>query len=125
MKFAFATGAIAIGFALLIAGTMWSTLFSGASTWTEEKAVRAAEVKARLNNLGPIVNSTRPSMHRGQDIGTLKAEFDALLLEEQQLNADFESAADRPKTTSKILRWSGIGLAVVGLIGWYAAKQST
>jgi hypothetical protein len=115
-------GIVGLGFVLLIASGVWPMLFRGSSSWTEEKALRAAEVKARLNNLGPIVNSTKPSMHRGEDTGTLKAEFDALILEEQQLNEEFESARDSPKTSSKILKWSGIGLAVIGLFGWYAMK---
>jgi hypothetical protein len=64
-------------------------------------------------------------MHRGADTGTLKAEFDALILEEKQLNEEFETARDRPENSSKLLKWSGISLAVVGLIGWYAVKQSS
>jgi hypothetical protein len=118
-------GALAMGLLLLVMSTLWSSLFPATSNWTEEKALRSAEVKTRLSNLGPIVNSTRPSMHRGPDPATLKAEFDALVLEDQKLNEEFQSARDKPNTASKFLKWSGISLAVVGLFGWYAAKQSS
>jgi hypothetical protein len=126
MKSAVPLGAIGLGFLLLLLSSLWSTLFPATSTWTEEKAIRSSEVKARISNLGPIIYSTKPiSMHRGPDPGSLKAEFDALVKENEQLDAEFESAATSPKTASRLLKWSGISLAIVGLIGWYAVKQSS
>jgi hypothetical protein len=121
---AIAFGALGLGFALLILSGLWTTLFPGTSSWTPEKSARSAEIKARLSNIGPLVMNPPRSMHAGQDAGTLKAEFDALKEEDAQLNAEFESARDTPRTASKILKWSGISLAVLGLVGFYAAKQS-
>ena len=86
--------------------------------------MRSTEVKARLSDLGPLVNPPNPRMHRGPDPATLKAEFDALMKENEQLDAEFSSAADSPKTASAILKWTGISLAVLGIIGWYAVKQA-
>jgi hypothetical protein len=125
MKAAIAFGAIGLGFTLLVLSSVWTSLFPGTSSWTPEKSARSAEIKARLSNLGPLVTNPSRSMHAGQDAGTLKAEFDALMKEDAQLNAEFESARDAPKTATKILKWSGIGLAVVGLLGYYAVKQTS
>jgi hypothetical protein len=125
MKSAIAFGVLALGLSLLVGATLWPTIFPTTSSWTPEKSERAAEIKARLNDLGPRVNSPRATMHGGADIGPLKAEFAALQKENDQLNADFQSAYDSPRTVSKVLKWSGIGLAVLGLIGWYAVKQTS
>jgi hypothetical protein len=123
MKSAVALGALVLGILLLAIGGFWSSMFPATSSWTEEKAVRSAQVKERLSNLGPIVNSTRVTMHGGADRGALKAEFDQLMKENEQLNAAFQSAYDSPQTMSKVLKWSGISLVVAGLIGWYAVKN--
>jgi hypothetical protein len=125
MKVAIAIGIMALGLLLLLVSSLWSTIFPATAAWTEEKAQRHIEVQTRLSNLGPIVNSPRPSMHRGPDPATLKAEFDALTKENQLLNAEFESARDAPKTKSTILKWTGIVLVVAGLFGWYGVKQSS
>jgi hypothetical protein len=121
---AIAMGMLALGFLLLIVSGLWSSLFPPTSAWTNEKALRLSEVQERLSNIGPIVNSPTRRMHSGPDPATLKAEFDALQIENEQLNAEFTTAAERPQTMSKILKWTGISLAVFGIIGWYAVKQS-
>ena len=125
MKSAVPIGIIVFGIGMLVVSGLWASLFPPTARWTDEKAKRSAEVKARLSNIGPLVNSPNPSMHRGPDPATLKAEFDALVIENEELNADFESAANTPKTISRVLKWSGIALAAVGLIGWYAVKQTS
>jgi hypothetical protein len=119
-----ALSAIGIGFLLLVLSSAWSALFPPTSSWTEEKAQRASKVKERLSNIGPIVTGATHNLYRGPDPATLKAEFDALKLENEQLNADFTSATEKPQVTSKILRWTGIVVAIVGIIGWYAVSQS-
>jgi hypothetical protein len=116
-------GSIVLGFLLLVASSLWSTLFPATSSWTPEKGTRWGQVKDRLNTLTYIVHRP-PSMHRGSDLGPLKAEYEQLKQEHEQLKAEFESAASRPNTISKILKWSGISLAIVGIVGWYAVKDS-
>jgi hypothetical protein len=124
MKSAATFGLMILGLLLLVVSSLWSSLFPPTSRWTDEKAQRAAEVKARLNNLGPIVNGP-PRMHRGPDPATLKSEFDALLKEDTQLDAEFVSAAEAPKKASSLLKWTGISLTAIGIIGWYVVKNSS
>src|SRR5687768_5757780 len=97
MKSAIVFGAIILGFTLLVLSGLWAKLFPATSSWTPEKATRSAEVKDRLNNLSFMLNRP-PSMHRGSDTGTLKAEFDQLMKENEQLNSEFQTAYDRPNT---------------------------
>jgi hypothetical protein len=63
-------------------------------------------------------------LQRGQDIGQLKAEYEQLKKENAELDAEYTSAADTPKTVAKFLKWSGISIAIVGIISWYAVNQS-
>jgi hypothetical protein len=117
---------IGVGMSMLVLSGIWPTLFPGTSTWTPEKAARWAEVKDRLHNLGFTVNNpqARISMHGGPELGKAKEEFDQLNLEGDQLKATFQSAHDSPHTVARILKWTGISLAIVGIIGWYAVSQS-
>ena len=115
---------IGVGLLLVVLSSVWNTLFPGTSRWTPEKATRSAEVKDRLHNLAFVVNAPKPNLQRGQDLGQLKAEFEQLKKENDALNADFSAASETPKTVATIFKWSGISLAAVGLIGWYAANQS-
>jgi hypothetical protein len=123
MKSAIVFGAIGTGFALLALSFMWTTFFPPTQRWTAEKATRMSEVKSRLSNIAPVLNSPA-RMHAGQDIGQLKAESIELEKEFQALKADFESATDKPKTVASIFKWAGIAVAAVGIVGWYAVNQS-
>lgn len=117
-----ATIGIGVGILLLVLSTVWGSIFAGASKWTDEKAVRSAEVKARLPYLKAImIGQTKAS---AAEVEKAKAEFDALTKENEQLNADFTFAAETPKTVAAIMKWSGISITVLGLIGWYAVNQS-
>jgi hypothetical protein len=100
-------------------------MFSGQSTFTDEMAHRWGEVKQRLHNLAFIVNAPPGTikMHSGQDIGQAKAEYDKLKIEDADLAAKFSGVYDTPRTLATILKWSGLSLAIVGLIGWYAVGQ--
>jgi hypothetical protein len=116
-------GIMGLGFLLLLLSGLWTTLFPPTSRWTQEKADQSAKIKNRIYNLAFTVNAPNPSMHSGQDIGPLKAEYEQLKKEDAELNADFASATETPKTVSNFLKWSGISLAVIGIFGWYAVGQ--
>jgi hypothetical protein len=127
MKTAVPVGLIGLGLFLLALSGLWPKMFPGTAIWTPEKAERWAVVKDRLHNLSFVVNraETKVSMHAGGDPSAAKTEYEQLKLEGAQLKADFETAANRPSIVSKYLKWTGMGLAIVGLIGWYAVKQTS
>ena len=124
MKSAIVFGIIGLGALLLLLSGLWTTINTGASVWTPEKAARSSDIKSRLYNLAFVVNAPgAPSMTKGQDLGAMKAEYEKLRVENDQLNADFTSASEGPKTIAAILKWSGISVALVGIVGWYAVNQ--
>ena len=124
MKSVVVSGIIGLGIILFLLSGLWTTMFPPTARWTDEKSKRSTEVKTRLYNLSFVVNSPRPNLQRGQDLGQLKAEYEQLQKENEGLIADFNSATETPKSVSRFLRWSGISLAVIGVIGWYAINQS-
>jgi hypothetical protein len=77
-----------------------------------------------LHNLSFVVNVPKPNLQRGQDLGVLKAEYEQLKKENAELDAEYTSAADTPKTVARFLKWTGLSLALVGIIGWYAVSQT-
>jgi hypothetical protein len=124
MKSAIVTAITGIGIFLFLLSAMWSTIFPPTSRWTNEKANRFHDVKAKLHNLSFVVDAPKPNLQRGQDLGQMKAEYNQLLKEKAELDAEYTSVADTPKTVAKFLKWSGLSLAIVGIIGWYAVSQS-
>lgn len=120
-----AIGTIALGILLLVVSTIWTNLSGAKSSWTDEKAERSAQVQASIPALAGKVNALKANARTANDAATLQAELDALKKENEQLNAEFDAAANAPKRMSKILKWTGISLAVVGLLGWYAVNQTS
>jgi hypothetical protein len=112
-------GILILGLVLFAASGLWSTMFPVTNSWTPEKSEQLANVKDRMTNISFVVNNPR-----GRDTSALKAELEQLTKDDARLTAEFQSAFDRPNTISKIFKWSGISLAVVGIIGWYAVNQS-
>jgi hypothetical protein len=125
MKSAMAFGLIGLGVLMLVLSGVWVSMFPGRSSWTDEKARHWSDVKNRLSELSFIVNAPTGvrKMHGGPDPAKAKTDYDALKKEHEELAADFSGAYNTPRTTSKVLKWGGISLALVGLIGWYAVKN--
>jgi hypothetical protein len=119
-----ATALIALGMVLFLVSALWSTVFPPTARWTDEKANRFAAVKAKLHNLAFVVNAPKPSLQRGQDLGQMKAEYEQLKKENEELDAEYTTAADTPKTVARFFKWTGLSLALVGIVGWYAVNQS-
>jgi hypothetical protein len=126
MKSAIVFGLIVFGLLLLLGSGVWATIFPGTSQWSDEKDQRLSEVGARMHVLRFTVGNgeTRPNMHGGPDLIKAKAELESLKEEYKTLSDEFHGIQSRPHTVSKVMKWSGISLAVVGLIGWYAVNQS-
>jgi hypothetical protein len=118
MKSVVAASVLGLGVLLLVLSGLWTTLFSGSSSWTEEKTVRGGQVKARMNEVAHLL------LRQPSNKATLQAEMDALTKENDELNAEFTSATESPKSMSKYMKWAGISLAVIGVIGWYAVNQA-
>src|SRR5262245_51170556 len=93
-------GILCLGFALFAAGALWGKLSTGTSKWTNEKAVRSADIKAKMAYLGGIING-QGSRRTPAEIEKAKTEFDALTAENDQLNSEFILPPARPRQFRK------------------------
>jgi hypothetical protein len=100
-------------------------VFPGTSSWTPERSAEWTKIKDRLHTLSFIVGTTaaNPSMHSGSDPAEAKKEYDELKVKHEALSAEFYSIHDRPIAIARILKWAGISLAILGIIGVYAVNQ--
>lgn len=121
-----AAGLISIGVVLVVLGSAWATMFPGTSSWTPEKAERLTELRRTLHNLAIAAGS--PANEVNARVATspvqAKAEYDRLKPECDRLLAEVNTASASPNRTASMLRWTGISLAAVGIVGWYAVRQS-
>ena len=126
MKSAVVFGMIGFGLLLLFLSGVWSSLQPGMSSWTNEKDLRLSEVSDKMHLLTAKIATaeSRPSMHGGPDLPKAKAELAALVDENTKLMNEFKGIQAKPHTMSKIMKWTGISLTLVGIAGWYAVSQS-
>jgi hypothetical protein len=126
MKSAVVFGLIGVGLLLLFASGVWVAIFPGTSKWSPEKDQRLSEVGTRLHVLRFKIGTAEanPSMHGGPDLIQAKAELASLTEENKSLTDEFRGIQAKPHTVSKFMKWSGISMALVGIIGWYAISQS-
>jgi hypothetical protein len=117
-------GTIVLGFALVLISAMWSTLFPATNSWTPEKATRISEIKARLNDLGFAMQNSKNRIYNGRDPAAIKEEYDKLNAEFDELKNAFESAAVTPVTVASYFKWTGLALAAIGIVGYFAVSQS-
>jgi hypothetical protein len=130
--------AILVGLVLLAFSTIASSIFNGRSMWTEELANRRTSNQQRIFGLqaqliarksgGSAALQSHASPEdvpaaAGKDSAALQADLDALKAQQQTLNDQFNAAHNRPSKFGGALRWSGIILAALGILGWYAANQ--
>jgi hypothetical protein len=64
------------------------------------------------------------SMHSGPDRGVAKVQYERLKQESEKFAAEFQSARNRPRTAAAIMKWAGISLAGLGIVGWFLVKDS-
>ncbi|TWT72699.1 hypothetical protein Pla123a_39980 [Posidoniimonas polymericola] len=122
MKSAIVGILVGIGVVLFVLSLVWTQIFTGESRWTPEKADQWAEVKDRLHNLSFIVNSPEPP-RRHASREEAQAEYDKVKAMANQLRSEFENAYDGPRTTATVLKWSGVGVLVLGIGLQFAWKD--
>jgi hypothetical protein len=118
-------GLIGLGIVLFLLSGLWTTVFNGRSTWTDEKAKRMGEIRNRMSTLGFLVDrkDTPGDAQGAQAKAAAVKEAEELRRERAALASDYSSAHDAPLLVAKVLKWSGISVALVGITGWYAVAQ--
>ena len=118
--------AIGLGILLLALSILWPILFPPTRTWTDEKSRRLKELSGKVQYaMGKLeLAQSRPNMTGGENPAELKKKADEMMSELKVLQDEFSSAKDSPETISTILKWSGIGVMIVGIVGHLAVKDA-
>ncbi len=127
MKSAIVFGMIGLGALLLVLSAAWSSLQPGTSSWTNEKDQELSKASDAMHLLTAKIASaeSRPTnMHGGLDLPKAKADLAVLVEENKRLMGEFKGIQSKPNTIAWFMKWSGISLAILGIIGWYAVNQS-
>ena len=118
--------AIVIGLLFLVASAVWPVMFPATRTWTDAKSRRLKEIGAEEQALVGKIEYLRhrPSMTSGENPAVMKERAEVLRAEREALQADLTAATEGPAMAKAILKWTGISVLVLGVIGHLAAKDA-
>ncbi len=126
MKSTIPFAAIGVGFLLLAVSALWPILFPTTSTWTDEKSRQMSELSGKAHKLYYQVElaKRKPNMTGGKNPAVIQEEYKKVMAELSVLKDEFQAADEGPKTMSSYLKWTGIIVFGIGVIGWMAFKGS-
>lgn len=115
---------LGVGLLLLGLSSVWTMFSDGSSRWTQEKADQWSKINDRLHLLSFAVHAPPGSEVSGR-LGKpedVKAEYDRVKQANEAFAAEFEEASNGPKRTAAKLKWTGVALAAVGVVGAFATR---
>ncbi len=121
--------------ALLVGGAMFCAPWLGPrATWSEDDAQGYADAASRFHDLQHTSSHTKPGADQKQHKGhahdsnngdsTTEQQLAAAKHEYEQRRHNLESALNRGQTAESVMRWSGIALAMVGLIQFLRYREA-
>ena len=116
---------LSLGLVFLACGMLWTDVFVGETTWTEDKSARMMELSNRSHSLlvSTQLREQNPSMHAGQNVAELEEEFSQVRGELEVLREEYETARDRPEWLARLLRWVGGTLTAIGIVCCLAVRE--
>jgi hypothetical protein len=99
-----------VGVILVCLSLVWAHLVTGRTAWTEEQALAFQSASSKLHSLSH--DFTHAAEHGNTE--TVRPELDKAQARFAELNAQLESARDRPARIATILRFTGLLIAVTG-----------
>jgi hypothetical protein len=116
-------GALGVGLALLGLSAVWGLVFPASMNWSEEKAARMSELSNEAHVLLYKADAEQTNPQTGEP-GEAQQAYKAVKDELATLRKDFENQRDRPNTVARYMRWTGIGLVLLGGLGVMILKES-
>ncbi len=108
--------AAALGLVLVVMSLLWGVFFPPEDTWTVDKSHRMSELTERAHLLHIKVKKAERKPLTA-DSGRDAEEYRAVTTEFATLKSELESAKSRPETVTLGLRWGGLLLTAIGLLG--------
>ena len=115
---------VVIGMVLLALSFVWGFIFPASQGWTDEKATRMTDLSNQGRQLLIQANNAKyKPKPGGPSPEEVRAKYDAVKAELNELKKEFEGIRDSPKTASRYLLWSGAALILVGGMAVMAAGR--
>lgn len=116
MKAQAGLGAVVIGVALVALSLIWGFIFPAENRWTPERAKEMAALSGEVHSLmfKAAQAEERPNMVQGGNPAEVIAEYREKKERLDSLKLELENIKDSPQTSAKYLRWTGIGLVIIG-----------
>jgi hypothetical protein len=120
--------AAGLGAFLIALSSAWTLIFPVTQEWTPERAQEYREIGLRLHNLTIRVGGAgKNPATREQELAQLESLRKQKQETEQrweELREELEASKQRGQSTQAVLRWTGAALAVLGMVGWLATRES-
>ena len=111
-------GAAIVGGLMFVLSLLWGFMFPPGSGWTQEKASRMSELSKRAHVLHMKVKMNEKNPGRaGEDAGAVAQEYREVTAELKSLKEELESKKKSPQLVTKVLRFAGLIVGVLGLVG--------
>lgn len=118
MKAAVSLAAVGLGVFCVALSLAWGILFPATNQWTSEKAAALSALSDEVHKLmfQAAAAEENPSTFKGGNPAEVQAEYREKKAKLAEMQKELESIKDSPQTSSSFLRWTGIGLVVMGAV---------
>lgn len=117
MKGAISLGAVGLGVLCVALSLVWGFIFPATNQWTPEKAAALSELSDDVHKLMFQASAAEknPRAYKGNP-AEVQAEYREKKAKLAEMQQELDSIKDSPQSSATFLRWTGIGLVVVGAV---------
>lgn len=125
MKLGIAFGAIGLGALLLVGSIGWPVMFPSTTYWKQADEDQLEEIQTKVHTLSYLVAQAeeQPDPRKNKMSGEKMMEYRVLKQEAEEMLKQRDNARSRPGFIANILRWSGIGGLLLGIVVYYAVRE--
>ncbi len=117
-----------LGVAIVLLSLVWPILFPPQAVWSPEKAKEYTKVGARLHALNVQLSAAGENPKTREEnlkaLEPLRREHRETQEQWETLREELATAKQRGQSTQTVLLWTGAALAVLGMVGWLATRES-
>ena len=114
------------GSVLVVLSFAWTSMFPATDRWSDEQAKEYSRAAAKLHQLHHSVKGHPQALTAppGKSLPkATQADLDAAQRDYDEKRADFDLARSSSSRTAQLLRWSGVGIALVGVVATWFDRQ--
>ena len=126
MKLGISYGVMGLGALLLVTSIAWPMVFPSTSYWDQADEDQLEEIQSKVHNLSYLVAQAEQQTdpRKNKMSGEKMMEYRELKVKAQEMLDERDAAIQRPGFISSLLRYTGLGGLVVGVIGYYVVREA-